>query len=437
MHPSLSRELWRSAVIVLLGLLVGWWTGALWPALALAALGLLVWQFAMLHGLWRFIIAGDEPPSVPSGMWADIVSHQARLKRINRKRKKRLQKVTRRFQQAAEANPDGAVIVNELDVIEWMSRSAARLLGLRRGQDVGQVITNLMREPEFAAFLSRWDDIEAYELDSPTVEGARLLVRIVPYGNKKRMLIVRDITRLHALEQMRKDFVANVSHELRSPLTVIKGYLETHGSDPDLPDQLRRPMQQMWQQSERMCGLVEDLLRLSRLESEPGGAARQRIIPADMMEAIRDDAAALRPGQHVFELDVSEPLALLGDYNELYSAFSNIVFNAVQYTPRGGQIQIRWSSAEHGGGQLCVSDTGPGIEADHLSRLTERFYRVDKARSRELGGTGLGLAIVKHILLRHDARLEISSEPGVGSTFCCVFPVQRVEVLAPDLAAQG
>jgi len=244
------------------------------------------------------------------------------------------------------------------------------------------------------------------------------------------MLMVRDITRLHALEQMRKDFVANVSHELRSPLTVVVGYLEGMGEDPDLPQRLRRPVEQMSAQAARMTRIVEDLLRLSRIEGDPGGAARDPVSVRDMVDAILRDAARIAATEHAIEVRVDPAIALLGDYNELYSAFSNLVFNAVQYTPGGGRIEVRWTRAADGQARFEVEDGGVGIEPHHISRLTERFYRVDKARSRELGGTGLGLAITKHVLMRHGAKLDVRSEPGEGSCFACVFPAERVREAA-------
>jgi two-component system phosphate regulon sensor histidine kinase PhoR len=255
----------------------------------------------------------------------------------------------------------------------------------------------------------------------------KLLVRIVPYGADRRLLLARDVTRLHRLEQMRKDFVANVSHELRSPLTVIVGYLENLTDDDSTPDELRRPLQQMARQADRMCLIVEDLLRLSRIEDQPGGAPRDEIAVAEMLERIHADAAKLDQGKHEIHSNVDKLVRVLGEYNELYSAFSNLVFNALQYTPQGGEVFIHWVKTADGA-RLEVRDTGIGIEAHHIPRLTERFYRIDKARSREVGGTGLGLAIVKHVLLRHDASLKVDSKPGEGSTFQCIFPPSRIAI---------
>ena len=238
-------------------------------------------------------------------------------------------------------------------------------------------------------------------------------------------MVVRDVTRIHNLEQMRKDFVANVSHELRSPLTVIVGYLEALEDDELLAAEFRRPVAQMSQQASRMSLIVEDLLQLSRLEATPGAASAEPVAVAGILETIAKDARALSDGAHRVVHDSDPDLCVLGDWNELYSAFSNIAFNAVQHTRAGGTVRLEWTSDETGA-RLDVNDTGEGIEPHHIPRLTERFYRVDKARSHEMGGTGLGLAIVKHVLVRHDARLEIESRPGEGSRFSCRFPEHRV-----------
>ena len=429
--PALIADLKRVGVVLALALLLGLLSGQVFAALALALAGLGTWQFLELWRMHRWLHGAGDRPRPRVGLLGDIEIQLERVQRQARKRKKRLRKVAQRFQQAAEASPDGAVILSEGGAIEWLNAAAARLLGLRQGRDHGQLVVNLLRLPDFTAWLERHDPTETYEMDSPPGEGQRLLLRVVPYGDNKRMLVIRDITRLHALEQMRRDFVANVSHELRSPLTVLVGYLEGMGDDQALPERMRRPVTLMAQQSARMSRIVEDLLRLSRIERDPGAAPRNPLHLRDLVQSILRDAAALRPLQHEIEVDVSTELVLLGEYNEIYSAFSNLVFNAVQYTPPGGVIRIGWHASAQGA-RFEVSDSGPGIEEHHLPRLTERFYRVDKARSRELGGTGLGLAIVKHVLLRHDATLHVQSTLGEGSTFSCEFPPERIEQLAKD-----
>lgn len=307
-----------------------------------------------------------------------------------------------------------------------MNSSSSRLLGLRYPQDLNQLAVNLIRDPAFARYLDTAYR-EPLQMSSPVNESIKLLVRIVPYGVDRRLMLARDVTRLHRLEKMRKDFVANVSHELRSPLTVIVGYLENLTDDDSIPDGLRRPLQQMARQAERMCRIVEDLLRLSRIEDQPGGAPRDEVAVGELLERIQADAARLDQGKHEIHGNIDKFVRVLGEYNELYSAFSNLVFNALQYIPQGGEVFIHWAKTADGA-RLEVRDTGIGIEPQHIPRLTERFYRIDKARSRETGGTGLGLAIVKHALLRHDASLKIHSKPGEGSTFQCIFPSSRTAI---------
>ena len=383
------------------------------------------WHVYHLHLLARWLAKGGREPGPDTrGIWAQVFESLSRIHRQNRKRKKRLRKVVVRVRQAAEAMPDGAIVLDGGGTILWMNDASGRLLGLQRSRDVGQPVSNFIRHPSFTDALRAEVFDEPLHIASPLREELQLLIRIVPYGGSRRLMLVRDVTRIHNLEQMRKDFVANVSHELRSPLTVIAGYLETLQDDELLPEEFRRPILQMSQQASRMGLIVDDLLRLSRLEATPGAASCERVAVAEMLEMIAADTRTLSEDAHRVLHEADPGLSLLGDWKELYSAFSNIAFNAVQHTPAGGTIRLEWSP-EGEGARLDVADTGEGIEAHHITRLTERFYRVDKARSHEVGGTGLGLAIVKHVLVRHDARLEIASRPGEGSRFSCRFPAHR------------
>jgi two-component system phosphate regulon sensor histidine kinase PhoR len=291
-----------------------------------------------------------------------------------------------------------------------------------------------VRSPTFTEYLEADHFEQPLEFTSPVDEAMYLLLRVVPYGRSGKLVLIRDISRLQRLEQVRRDFVANVSHELRSPLTVVMGYLESIADDSEVPERWHRPVGQMKEQAERMYTIVEDLLRLSSLEQDPGGAGKHLVQMAEMLASIAADARRVGNGAHTFSLDVDPELQLLGEYNELFSACSNLILNAVRYTPENGMIAIRWRAAETGA-RLEVRDTGIGIESHHVPRLTERFYRVDKARSRELGGTGLGLAIVKHVLMRHDSHLEVESEIGEGSCFSCEFPLSRIERVASRVAA--
>ena len=385
------------------------------------------WHVYHVHLLARWLASGARQPEPETrGIWAQVFESLARIRRQNRKRKKRLRKVVMRFQQAAEAMPDAAIVLDADGAILWMNEASNRLLGLDRHRDVGRPVAHFIRHPRFTDALQSGSFDEPVHLAAPNRNEVRLLIRMVPYGGSRRLMLVRDVTRIYNLEQMRKDFVANVSHELRSPLTVIMGYLEAIEDDDVLPANFRRPVGQMSLQASRMSGIVEDLLQLSRLEATPGAASAEPVAVAGMLGLIARDARVLSEGAHSIVEQADPDLSLLGDWSELYSAFSNIAFNAVQHTPAGGTIRLQWMPDESGGALLSVSDTGAGIDAIHIPRLTERFYRVDKARSGEMGGTGLGLAIVKHVLVRHDARLEIESRPGEGSRFACRFPDRRV-----------
>ena len=428
MTLSIARiKEWRRLVAGALLLTVADYLLGLTPWLLLAgACAYVSWHVYHIHLLARWLASGGrEPEPDTRGIWAQVFESLSRIHRQNRKRKKRLRKVVVRFQQAAEAMPDGAIVLDGAGTILWMNKASNRLLGLQRVRDVGQPVSNFIRHPSFADSLDADAFDEPIHITSPLREELRLLIRVVPYGGSRRLMIVRDVTRIYNLEQMRKDFVANVSHELRSPLTVVIGYLEGLQDDDLLPAEFRRPVHQMSQQASRMGLIVDDLLQLSRLEATPGAASSERVAVVDMLDMIARDTRALGESAHRVLHEVDPELSLLGDWNELYSAFSNIAFNAVQHTPAGGTIRLQWNS-DGEGARLDVTDTGDGIEAYHIARLTERFYRVDKARSHEMGGTGLGLAIVKHVLVRHDASLDIESRPGEGSRFSCHFPVHRV-----------
>ena len=422
-----TRE-WRRLAAGAVGLVIADYLLGLTPWLLLAgACAYVAWHVYHVHLLTRWLASGGrEPEPATRGIWAQVFESLSRIHRQNRKRKKRLRKVAMRFQQAAEAMPDGAIVLDGAGTILWMNEASIRLLGLERPRDIGRPVSNFIRDPAFTDTLDTEAFDEPLRITSPRREELQLLIRIVPYGGSRRLMIVRDVTRIYNLEQMRKDFVANVSHELRSPLTVIVGYLETLDEDDSLPAELKRPVSQMSLQASRMTLIVEDLLRLSRLEATPGAASAEPIAVPEMLESIVKDARDLSEETHRIVHDADPELSLRGNWNELYSAFSNIAFNAVQHTRAGGIVRLQWSPDEDGGARLNVTDTGEGIEESHIPRLTERFYRVDKGRSHEMGGTGLGLAIVKHVLVRHDARLEIESRPGEGSRFSCRFPAHRV-----------
>jgi two-component system phosphate regulon sensor histidine kinase PhoR len=270
-------------------------------------------------------------------------------------------------------------------------------------------------------------------MTSPVDGEITLSVTIVPYGEvDKYLLLARDTSRLNRLERMRRDFIANVSHELKSPLTVIRGYAENLTENAADAGRRDRAVAQINQQADRMCSIVEDLLALSNLETGPEPESLKAVNVPALIRSVMAEAAELSQQRHHFELDIDERLHLLGNFNELYSAFSNVVFNAVSYTDEGGTISVHWGLQTDGCPRFAVADTGIGIAPEHIPRLTERFYRVDQARSRELGGTGLGLAIVKHVLMRHRGRLIVDSELGEGSTFACIFSPEMVRRRLPE-----
>lgn len=327
-----------------------------------------------------------------------------------------------RFEQATSALPDATVVLSMHGEIEWFNDAAHEMLGLRWPFDAGQRIANLVRHPKFIEFMATADYSKTVEMPSPADSGILLAALVVPYG-EKRLLIARDVTRIQRLEQVRRDFIANVSHELRTPLTVVNGFLETlNDASGECPASWVRPLQLMQQQTLRMQNIVNDLLKLSRLETDQQSTVQTIIdVPGMSNMLVRDAYALSGERAHRIELETDQQLWLRGNHDELHSAFSNLIFNAVQYTPAGGEIRIRWFQDQQGA-HWVISDTGDGIAPHDLPRLTERFYRVDAGRSRQRGGTGLGLAIVKHVLNRHAAQLHIESELGTGSVFSCDFP---------------
>lgn len=378
---------------------------------------------------WVRLRKASELPDV-GGVYEELFHGISQLQRRSRAQKRRLTDLLSRFREATAAMPDATVVLRQAGEIEWFNSAASRLLNLR-SQDIGSRIENLFRHPRFVQYLARRDYTQPLILESPSDAQISLHIHVVPYGDNQRLLIARDVTRMQRLEQIRRDFVANVSHELRTPLTVLTGFLETMADNPgDHGGPWVRQLELMRSQAARMQLIVEQLLLLSRLETEVGPPRREPINVPALLSSIRDEAIVLSGEKlHLITLENDTGLWLQGNLEELRSAMSNLVFNAVQYTPARGEIHIRW--AEHdSGAQLSVRDTGIGIPAHHIPRLTERFYRVDAGRSRELGGTGLGLAIVKHVLQRHDATLSIVSETGQGSTFSCGFPAALV-VRAP------
>ncbi len=419
--------LWRRLALLFLGAaLLGWSVGHPTLALLLTALGCLIWQLGQLYRLDRWL-RGDRNASPPrlGWVWDDVAAHLARLRRQSRKRKRKLSKLFQQFQQATAALPDAAVVLGEDDRMVWCNGAAQRLLGLSPARDVGRPIVHLVRHPSFVTFLTQRRSGDGVEFPSPVDDALLLGARLVPYGKKQRLLLAADVSQLRRLEQMRRDFVANVSHELRTPLTVISGYLETLvDSEHPALETWRQPLHRMQEQTRRMLHIIEDLLLLARLEARKEPSPRQPVNVPALLEDIADDALALSGEQgHQIEVNAEPTLWILGCEKDLRSAFANLAFNAVRYTPAGGRIALRWF-ADAGGVHLVVEDNGEGIAPPHIPRLTERFYRVNRDRSRGSGGTGLGLSIVKHVLNHHGGHLRITSELGVGSVFTCDFPAE-------------
>jgi two-component system phosphate regulon sensor histidine kinase PhoR len=366
----------------------------------------------------------DDMPD-DEGIWGEIYARLHAILREQTANRASLSHALWRFRQAGEAMPDGVLVLDADDRIEWMNPSAEEHFGLTFKRDRGRAVTNLIRHPAFAGYLQAQRFSEPLTLRGPAEADRVLSVQLVPYGQHEKLLLSRDVTRWERLESMRRDFIANVSHELRTPLTVLRGFLETLTDARDTDEKLyRRSLELMGGQAERMQRLVEDLLMLARLEDSRYPLKEEAVDVPALVHSVLAEAEGLNQGQHRLDSRI-EPVWLVASREELRSAISNLVTNAIRYTPAGGDILVTWG-VEDGEALLRVRDNGEGIAPEHIPRLTERFDRVDRSRSLSSGGTGLGLAIVKHVLQRHQARLEIASEPGRGSTFTCTFPATRV-----------
>jgi two-component system phosphate regulon sensor histidine kinase PhoR len=395
--------------------------------LALALAALLAFEVRNLLRFERWLRRKDieSPPDI-TGLWGEVVATTSRLHRRKLFHEQRVTALLREFRRMASAIPDGVVLLTRTREITWLNAAAGRWLGLDRKGDRGMRVENIVRHPVVVAYLEDPDGQPPPRVQMPGHDERWLEFHLVrnPAG-EQQLLLVRDVTSEARLDAMRKDFVANASHELRSPLTVIGGYLDAMEDDTTLDASWHEPVKEMRRQSDRMRGIVEDLLELSRLEARGGPAEKSPVDVAGLLAALRKEVLAQPEPAPPIELDTQADACLLGSETELHSIASNLVRNAVKYTPPSGSIVVRWW-VDGRGGHLSVKDTGIGIPAEHLPRLTERFYRVDAGRSRKLGGSGLGLAIVKHALQRHDGRLEVESVEGKGSTFTCHFPAARV-----------
>ena len=421
------------STVILLGAaaLMSWPIFGRTAALSLFAATLLIlllhhiYHLSQLHQWLREPSASTVPEG--SGSWEDIFTYIRRLLKRQRASEFSLSKALERFERAGEAFPDAVVLLGDDDQIAWCNPRAETYFGLRLKRDQGAQITYLLRQPQFAAYLQSGEISEPLTLRLMGIRGERVVsIQLVPYGNSQKLLLGRDTTRWERLETTRRDFIANVSHELRTPLTVVQGFLETledcRASDPEF---LARSIKLMSEQTVRMTRLVNDLLTLSRLENASHTQVDEKVNVPGLIQSLQREAQSLSDERHTIRAEIRADDWLLGSTDELQSAFGNLVTNAVRYTPQGGTIELIWER-KNGNPVFTVRDNGIGIEPHHLHRLTERFYRVDKSRSRETGGTGLGLAIVKHVANRHQGHLDIDSWPGKGSAFSITFPDTRI-----------
>lgn len=392
--------------------------------------GLLLWGALHLRHLNHLVLWTREPVGTPvpraMGAWGRVFADLAGRTRLAYDMRERLSSALERFQDASQAMPDGVIYLSDSDTIEWLNLRAEQHFGLDRDHDIGAPVVNLLRQPEFVRYLASGNFEEPMVMQCARRQGLTLQIQIIPFGDDQKMVLSRDISQIEKLETMRRDFVANVSHELRTPLTVVGGFLETlvDGLDDFEREDVIRFLNLALDQSNRMRRLIEDLLTLSALETGAPAPSEERIEIGALLKGVYDDTELLSGGRHQVTLDVQGGGYLLGSAKELHSAFSNLASNAVRYTPEGGRIELVWTHDAQGA-VFSVRDTGIGIDAADIPRLTERFYRVDRGRSRESGGTGLGLAIVKHILTRHQAMLRVKSTLGQGSVFSAHLPKAR------------
>lgn len=423
MLKGFSTELQRIAVMLVICSAIGFFSHAysLWMLLGCGAYILwMLWQMRRLNQ-WLLKPNAERPPEA-SGIWGQIFDNIDQLQRDQRLEQDKLRAVIERVQEISSALKDGLIIVDAHGHLDFWNPAAQRMLGFH-SRDQGQSIINFIRHPQFVAYFEEGNYGHPLEIPSPRFPTKQLQLQVTPFGKEERLILVRDVTQLHNLEKMRQDFIANVSHELRTPLTVISGYLETLADSNSLPG-WSKPLTQMQQQSQRMSLLINDLLMLSSLETTEAGQNHQPIDLERLLAQVKQEADVVcrEKQQHLTLVcnNTTSPLWLTGNEKELHSAFSNLVINAIKYTQPEGRITLLlWQDQRHI--YVSVSDNGAGIEPQHLPRLTERFYRVEASRNSGTGGTGLGLAIVKHVLLRHYAELKITSEPGKGSVFTCIF----------------
>ena len=419
-----SKEIRTALILLWIVSVIGLSTGFFLPLILCLLVFLLARQIYQIQRLEKWLRLGAKSPyPKTTGVWEEIYCHLYQLRKNEKRRKKKLRRLLEQFRLSTEALPDAAVVLRNNDLIEWANKAARQVLGLQQN-DTGQRVSNLIRSPDFIFYLKQGNYSQSVVIPSPRNHRIILEVRVIPYGAGLRLLLAQDVTQLKKMETMRKDFVANVSHELRTPLTVLKGYLETM---QDLDDGgsplLTNSFQEMHGQTERMQHLVDDLLLLTRLETQRKKSLCINV-PVLLTQICKECDNLVNVNGRI-ELSLETNAYIFGEEQDLRSAFTNLLGNALKYSPENSLVKVRWYQLEDEL-VLAVEDFGEGIAPVHIPRLTERFYRVEVKRAKKISGTGLGLAIVKHVLMRHDANLKIHSEQGKGSCFSCHFPIRRI-----------
>jgi two-component system phosphate regulon sensor histidine kinase PhoR len=432
--PNTGRKLMAGLLLFLAaGTIVGWLYGRPVTGALVASLLALVWQVRQLILFDKALQTGDfDTIRFGDGIWQQLFSRFAYERDRGTRYKKDYRLLLREIRKSTNAMPDGAVIINDANEIVFCNRAAKHIAGLKRKKDRGQRVDNILRDPKLTALLHEEGSKRTIDIPSPMIANAWINCRLVPYGADQKLLLLRDVTERMLLNKMRRDFVANASHELRSPLTVIAGYLDAMADGENIGSEWRGPLLQMRDQASRMTRIIGELLELSRLEGASKASSDEIIDVLSLMSAARDAC----DGQPDVTLAPDSEAGLIGDADEIESVIANLLSNALRHTPPDGQVTLGWR-ADADGADLYVADTGEGIAEEHIARLTERFFRVDRGRARTDGGVGLGLAIVKHILGRHDAELIVKSEPGEGSEFCCRFPPGRLVAGGPASLTEG
>ena len=424
----------RIVTIILITIVLGWIFSQLYGLVGGLLAALIFLTILLVHQLWhaqnftKLLMTaryGDVPGAL--GIWGEIYYRLHKLVKGWRDQVLEVEKQHQRFIQAIQASPNGVIMLNEDDQIEWCNEVAEQHFGIQARRDAMQRITHILRKPAFVQYILRQNYRDPVRLTNMGLyEQYSLDVQIFPYGDKQKLVLSQDISQIEKTDAMRRDFVANVSYELKTPLTVMAGFLETVQELDLTAEERQKYLGLISAQTGRMKNLVDDLLTLAKLEGNPEPPISQTVRVSQLMQRLVMDAEGLSQGAHRIRSEILSNKDFLGDEAEIYSAFSNLVSNAIRYTPAGGEVTVIWKDADEGGVEFVVMDTGPGIAEEHIPRLTERFYRVDRSRSRETGGTGLGLAIVKHVATRHQGELRITSSLGIGSRFTIFIPAQRV-----------